>query len=99
MPPISSFREFLTALDGAIAGMKSLIEKFPGDAFLESILRQITIVREWMQAGKWPNSEERRKLSFGVMASKAVDELDPDLAQLLYRIANFIDQQAPVKRD
>jgi hypothetical protein len=47
-----------------------------------------------MREGKWPDAEERRRLSFGVMASKSVDELDSDLAQKLYRLANFIDRQS-----
>lgn len=91
MSSISSFAEFDAALAHARASMNRLNLANPGDAFLESISRQLAFVFEWTRGGKRPTDEQIKKLSFGVMASRSVDELDPELAQELYRLANYLD--------
>lgn len=91
MPAISSFAEFDTLLAQARAGMNRLILANPGDTFLASISRQLAFVFEWTRGGKRPSDEQIKKLSFGVMASRAVDELDPELANTLYVLANYLD--------
>jgi hypothetical protein len=94
MAPISNFPEFDAQLERARVGMNQLLNTYPGDSFLESIARQLGFVHEWTRGGKRPTGEQLKKLSFGVMASRAVDELNPDLAQTLYRLANFLDNWA-----
>lgn len=92
---LRNYWEFEVALQKAIAGMQKLAEQYPGDSFLESIQRQLQHVAQWTQGGKRPQDEQIKKLSFGVMASKSVDEIDPDLAQILYRLAYFLDHWPP----
>ncbi|HEY6388585.1 MAG TPA: immunity protein Tsi6 family protein [Candidatus Acidoferrum sp.] len=91
MSEILNFAEFDAALARARAGINRLNLTNPGDAFLQSISRQLAFVYEWTRGGKRPTDEQIKKLSFGVMASRAVDELDPELAQELYRLANYLD--------
>ncbi len=91
MSEISNFAQFDAALAHARAGINRLNLANPGDAFLQSIARQLTFVFDWTRGGKRPTDEQIKKLSFGVMASRAVDELDPELAQELYRLANYLD--------
>jgi hypothetical protein len=91
MSEILNFAEFDAALARARAGINRLNLANPGDAFLQSISRQLAFVYEWTRGGKRPTDEQIKKLSFGVMASRAVDELDPELAQELYRLANYLD--------
>ena len=91
MSAISSFSEFDALLAEARGRMNRLAMDNPGDAFLNSIVRQLAFVFEWTRGGKRPNDEQIKKLSFGVMASRAVDELDPELANRLYQLANYMD--------
>ncbi len=91
MSEIPNFAEFDGALARARAGINRLNLANPGDAFLQSISRQLAFVFEWTRGGKRPTDEQIKKLSFGVMASRTVDELDPELAQELYRLANYLD--------
>jgi hypothetical protein len=91
MSAISSFAEFDALLAQARAGTNRLILANPGDTFLESISRQLAFTFEWTRGGKRPNDEQIKKLSFGVMASRSVDELDPQLASMLYDLANYLD--------
>jgi hypothetical protein len=91
MSEILNFAEFDSVLAAARAGINRLNLANPGDAFLQSISRQLAFVFEWTRGGKRPTDEQLKKLSFGVMASRTVDELDPELAQELYRLANFLD--------
>jgi hypothetical protein len=91
MSEILNFAEFDAVLAAARAGINRLNLANPGDAFLQSISRQLAFVFEWTRGGKRPTDEQIKKLSFGVMASRTVDELDPELAQELYRLANYLD--------
>ncbi|MGB2645373.1 MAG: immunity protein Tsi6 family protein [Candidatus Acidiferrum sp.] len=91
MNSLTNFNEFDAALAKARAGMNRLNLANPGDAFLQSISRQLAFVFEWTRGGKRPSDEQIKKLSFGVMASKAVDEIDPELAGELYALANYLD--------
>jgi hypothetical protein len=91
MSEIPNFAEFDAALARARAGINRLNLANPGDVFLQSISRQLAFVFEWTRGGKRPTDEQIKKLSFGVMASRAVDELDPELAQELYRLGNYLD--------
>ena len=91
MSEIPNFAEFDAALARARAGINRLNLANPGDVFLQSISRQLAFVFGWTRGGKRPTDEQIKKLSFGVMASRAVDEFDPELAQELYRLANYLD--------
>lgn len=90
MPPIQSFAEFDAALATAIAGMNRLVMENPGDSFLESIRRQLKFVFDWTRGSNKPTEEQLEKLTFGVMATRAVDDLDPDLGLVLHRLSSFL---------
>lgn len=72
--------------------MGELCRQYPDDPMLGSIQRQLQYVAEWTHNGKKPSDEQVKRLSFGVMASRAVDEIDQGLAQQLYRLANYLDE-------
>jgi len=86
-----NFDEFDSLLDNAIQRMDQLRQEYPNDPMLESIQRQLGHVYRWTRAGKRPSEEQIRKLSFGVMASRAIDDLDRPLAHVLYSLANYLD--------
>jgi hypothetical protein len=91
MSGISTFTEFDAALARARAGINRLNLENPGDAFLQSISRQLAFVYDWTRGAKRPSDDQIKKLSFGVMASRNVDEIDPELASELYRLANYLE--------
>lgn len=91
MSTITNFNEFDALLAKARGGMNRLNLANPGDAFLQSISRQLAFVFDWTRGGKRPTDEQIKKLTFGVMASKSVDEIDPELAADLYALANYLD--------
>jgi hypothetical protein len=92
MPPIRDFAEFESELASAIGQMNKLGMEYRGDTFIESIQRQLKFVYDWTRGGKRPSDENLKKLSFGVMADRAVNDIDPQLAGVLYRLANYLDQ-------
>lgn len=91
MTAITSLTEFDAVLGKARAGVNRLIGENPGDAFLQSISRQLAAVYDWTRGGKRLTDQQIKKLTFGVMASRNVDDLDSDLASELYRLANYLD--------
>ncbi|MFT3783680.1 MAG: immunity protein Tsi6 family protein [Nibricoccus sp.] len=90
MKRVETIPEFLATLPLAIARMEQLIKDYPGDSFLESILRQLKHVAEWTAEGRTPAKEQIEKLSFGTMASKAVADTDDECARMLYSLSYFL---------
>lgn len=87
---IKSFVEFRDRLASVTERMEQLIKDYPGDSFLESILRQLKHVAEWTAEGRAPAKEQIEKLSFGTMASKAVADTDDECARMLYSLSYFL---------
>lgn len=90
MAPIQSFAEFDANLGQAMAGINKLVLQTPGDSFLESIQRQLKFVYDWTRGGRRPADEQIQQLSFGVMATRAVDDLDSDLGLILHRLSSYL---------
>ncbi len=91
-PARESFSQFNSLLEEAISRMDQIVQKYPDDPMLQSIKRQVRYVHEWTRNGRRPSKDQVRKLSFGVMASRAVDDIDRHLAQTLYSLANYLDR-------
>ncbi len=92
MPAIHTFPAFDALLAITMEQMSRLVTEYHGDAFLESIQRQLRFVHDWTRGGQRPTDEQLKKLSFGVMAGRAVEDIDPGIAEHLYRLANYLDQ-------
>lgn len=91
MAEISNFAEFDASLAKARGLMNRLILDNRAIPFSTPFHRQLAYVFDWTRGGKRPTDEQMKKRSFSVMASRAVDEIDPELAQLLYDLANYLD--------
>ena len=91
MTDVPGMKEFRDLLTEAINRMEVLNRDNPDDPMLSSIQRQLHFVQDWTADGKLPSEEQVKKLSFGVMASRAVDELDRQTAKILYSLANYVD--------
>jgi hypothetical protein len=86
---IASFTEFWQRLMDAIQRVDQLAAGDP-DPMVHSIQRQLRFVAQWTQGGRRPAQQDLDKLSFGIMASRSVHETDPDLANELYKLANYL---------
>ena len=71
MSEISNFAQFDAALAHARAGINRLNLANPGDAFLESISRQLSFVFDWTRGGKRPTDEQSKKVLEQAKKSRA----------------------------
>jgi len=83
---ITSFTEFSDRLEKAIQAMRALRERDPDPSF-GSILTQLEHVALWTAGGKRPVQDDINRLSFGMLASRNLDDTDQALAQDLYALA------------
>ena len=86
---IKSFKEFEERLNLSIARMKAIPEEYY-EPMYGSIIRQLEAVREWTRGGIRPKQEDINKLTFGMMASRALYDTDSELAKELFEIADFL---------
>ena len=82
--------EYQLKLRDAIARMKPVTARFPRDPQLQSILKQLEALQQWTANDLPPSLEEQARLNFGLLASKYLDSVDDELAQLIYDIASFV---------
>jgi hypothetical protein len=94
MSGIKDYVEFRSVLEQSITDIEELSKQFPEDEMIASIKRQLAKVHFWTHGGRQVSKEDAAKLSFGVMAGKAVDDINSAMALQLYRIANYIDDTA-----
>jgi hypothetical protein len=87
---IATVAEYHERLQDAITRMKVVTSRYPGDPQLSSILKQLEALQGWTVSGRPPSLEEQGRLNFGLLASKYLDSVDDDLAQLIYDIASFV---------
>jgi hypothetical protein len=88
-PRITSFADFSKRLTDAIDKIDRLAAVDP-DPMIGSIQRQLRFVKQWTMGGVRPAQDDLDKLTFGQMASRAVDDTDQALAQELYKLANYL---------
>lgn len=86
---IASFGEFWLRLKDAQQGIDQLAQRDPDPMFL-SIQRQLKFVEQWTGGGRRPAQQDLDKLTFGQMASRAVDDVDRHLATELYELASYL---------
>ena len=86
---IADFPEFSTRLRDAIRDINELATRDP-DAMSASIARQLRLVEEWTAGGQRPAQADLDNLTFGLMASRAVDDTDKRLATELYELASYL---------
>jgi hypothetical protein len=87
---IGSVAEFLQKLQGVIVDVKNVTSDYPTDTALQSILKQLEATEQWTRGGQPLSLEQKGRLNFGLLTSKYLDEIDSDLAQRIYNIAEFI---------
>jgi hypothetical protein len=86
---ITSFHEFRERLKITLGKLEQILTR-ENDPVWGSICRQLQHVQNWTKTGKRPNQEDLDKLSFGVMASYELHNVDRPLATLIYSISDFL---------
>lgn len=86
---IKTYAEFKSRLDSAIESLKKLRER-DSDPTYNSILTQLEHVAIWTAGGKRPDQGNLNRLSFGMIASRNLDDTNQKLAQELYALAGAL---------
>jgi hypothetical protein len=86
---IETFTEFRSRLVGATERLETLMKRDPDPAYA-SILKQLQHVAEWTSKGFRPREEDMNRLSFGMLASRNLDDTDQPLARELYILADML---------
>jgi hypothetical protein len=93
---IKSATEFRVRLIDAMHAIDQLVAKDP-DPMIGSIQRQLKHVEQWTCGGQRPRQDQIDLLTFGQMASRAVDDTDQHLANELYELASYLIYWPPGK--
>ena len=86
---IRAIDEFLARLRDAIRDVDILAQR-DSDPMIGSIVRQLRHVEQWTNGGQRPSQTDLDKLTFGLMASRAIDDTDKRLANELYELASYL---------
>lgn len=70
---INSRADFQALLEKATKEGKSLFAKRPGDATIDSIVRQLEAVAVWTADGRIPTKEERKSIDMALRASRELE--------------------------
>ena len=87
---IIDFSDYRSRLDVAISAMKKLVATYPEETELQCIEAQLEQLRTWTLGGQAPTLAEKGQLNFGAIASRDLHQLDSDLANELYEIADHV---------
>jgi hypothetical protein len=82
--------EYYLQLRDAIFDMKRVVSQNPGDKELLSIQMQLEATEQWTRGGKAPTLAQKGQLNFGLLASKYLHDIEPDLASRIYEIASYV---------
>jgi hypothetical protein len=90
----ASFGEFWRRLNDAMVDVDRLAAT-DSDPMIGSIQRQLRFVGQWTQGGHRPAQADLDKLTFGLMASRSIHEVDSRLANELYELASYLTFWSP----
>ena len=82
--------DFQATLAAARASLDALCAAYPDNGALSAASRQLAHVAAWTRDGAAPSLEDRQRLSFGLIAAREIEPLDPDLADQLYALAEHL---------
>ena len=89
MAKIQSVPELQRRLAAALPRAQAVAAATPERA-LASIALQLEALAGWTRDGAPPTQDQKDRLNFGLLASRHLDDLDPDLAAELYDIASWV---------
>lgn len=89
MAKIQSVPELQRRLAAVIPRVEVVAQATPERA-IRSIALQLEALARWTEDGEPPTQEQKDRLNFGLLASRHLDDLDPELAAELYDIASWV---------
>ncbi len=91
MMSIQSYLQFRECLARTRTEMRNFVLQYPDDRMLASIEKQLEAVDIWTHNDGVPISQEQlERLNFGLLASKAVEDLDETLADELHDMSSYV---------
>lgn len=84
---VESFDRLLTEVREGVSALRA---HDPGNRWFASIELQLEDVREATRGGRCPSASDLARYNFGLLADRAVDDIDRPLAQKLYSLAYFL---------
>lgn len=85
---MKSFDEFDRLLSSARAEIDRLHAADPLHGPLAAVRRQLADLHGWTRGGRCPSAAEKAQLSFGMIASRELE--DVPVAAALYELASFV---------
>ena len=89
-PPMVTSDELDTRLCRALVEMDRVVKARPGERELLSIKLQLEALFQWTRGGAKLTLQQKGELDFGLLASRYLDDIEPDLARELCEIASYV---------
>jgi len=86
---LNNFAEFETELRSVIADIAKLQRSSPDPVFAY-VEAQLKDLLAWSHGGARPTANQLSSLSFGKVASREIHDVNPALANRLYRLTSFL---------
>jgi hypothetical protein len=83
-----TFTDFDLMLADARAELERMFQAEPDDGAIISVRRQLEALHGWTRGGRCPSQDEKDRLNFGLIASRALDTYP--VADSLYQLASFV---------
>jgi hypothetical protein len=90
-PSIRDFPTFETELAEALELLDAHISRDPDNPAYVYVRRQVLDVKNFTAEGRCPTDEEIGRTTFGMFAAHELHD-HPELARVLSRLANYLDQ-------
>lgn len=86
---IQSPAQFRSVLGGVLPDIDVVAAEYPEPAIV-SIQKQLHALELWTRDDRAPTQAEKDDLNFGLLSSRNLTDLDPDLAQRVVRLASWV---------
>jgi len=87
---LANFDDFDRLLQDARKQIAELHAGMPDDRPLHSVHLQLEALHDWTREGRKPTQPQKDSLNFGLIASRELDSLCPDVCANLYKIASYV---------
>jgi hypothetical protein len=92
MPVIETPEEARQALVESRAGVKRLLQDYPGEDFLESVANQLRYLQDLME-GRAVDPAKKKDLNFGFLGVRHVVEFDEAVGKRLADLGDYVERK------
>ncbi len=87
---IDTFEEFDRLLQQARKDIAELFQQHPSDRALHSVHLQLEALHTWTRGDRKLDQSEKDQLNFGLIASRELEDLCPEVCPVLYELASYV---------